>query len=318
MTIYIAGHRGMVGSAIYHKLQASGKNIVVASRAELDLIDQNAVHEFLSHRKPKTIIIAAAKVGGIYSNSTYPADFLYENIAIQTNLIHGAYLNDVEKVICLGSSCIYPRNCKQPISESDLLTAPLEKTNEAYAIAKITAIKMCEAYNRQYKTDFRALMPCNLYGPNDNFHPSNSHVLPALIARFHNAKINNNDSVEIWGTGTPMREFLHVNDLADAISFVCDLPTEAYRKAVGEHLSHINVGYGIDVSIADLAHLIADIVGYTGNISFDKSRPDGTPKKLIDSSVLTSLGWRPKIDLIDGIRDTYSWYKRNLSHLRSI
>jgi GDP-L-fucose synthase len=298
--IFVAGHRGLVGSAIVRKLQALGASeLIVRTRDELDLIDQLRVEEFFSSTKPAYVFLAAAKVGGIKANETYPAEFLYENLAIQTNVIHAAWKHGARKLCFLGSSCIYPKLAPQPIREDALLTGPLEATNEWYAIAKIAGLKMCQAYRKQYGFDAISVMPTNLYGPNDNFDLETSHVLPALIRRFHEAKVTNSPRVTIWGTGSPLREFLHVDDMADATIHLM------------QHYSgneHVNVGVGEDLSVLALARLVADIVGYRGAINTDPSKPDGTPRKLLDVSKLHSLGWRAKVSLAEGIADTYRWY----------
>lgn len=302
--IYVAGHRGLVGSAIVRHLEQAGyTNLLTRTSNELDLRDHNAVRDFFAIEKPDFVFLAAAKVGGIMANNTYPADFLYDNLAIQNNVIHQSYLNGVQKLLFLGSSCIYPKLAPQPIREAYLLTDLLESTNEPYAIAKIAGIKLCQAYNRQYGTQYISLMPTNLYGPNDNFDLQNSHVLPALIRKFHEAKENGAETVEIWGTGSPLREFLHVDDLADACSFMM----ENYSGN-----DFFNVGVGKDISIKALALLIRDIVGFRGELVFDTSKPDGTPRKLLDVSKLTELGWQAKIGLREGISATYDWYLSQL------
>jgi GDP-L-fucose synthase len=307
--IYIAGHRGMVGSAIYRKLQKEGyNNIITRSSAELDLRVQSDVDEFFEQEKPEYVFLAAAKVGGIVANNTYRADFLYENLQIQNNIIHSSYLNGVKKLMFLGSSCIYPKLAPQPLKEDYLLTGPLEPTNEPYAIAKIAGIKMCDAYRSQYGCNYISVMPTNLYGYNDNYHPQNSHVLPALIRRFHEAKINNIPQVTIWGTGTPKREFLFADDLAEA----CYYLMQNYNE---EGL--VNIGTGEDISIKDLALLIKDIIGFEGEINFDTSKPDGTPRKLMDVSKLHSQGWHHKIDLRDGIRLAYEDFLAHQANLVS-
>jgi len=298
--IYVAGHRGLVGSGIMRKLtQHSYKNIIYRTSQELDLREQVAVNRFFATEQPEYVFLAAAKVGGILANHTYPAQFIYENIMIEANVIHAAYQYGVKKLLFLGSSCIYPRLAPQPIKEEYLLTGELEPTNEAYAIAKIAGIKMCQAYNKQYKTNFISVMPTNLYGSNDNFDLASSHVLPALIRKFHEAKINQQSSVEIWGTGKPRREFLHVDDLAEACLFLMD----QYDGG-----KPINVGTGKDIAIADLATLIASVVGYAGHIRYKTDMPDGTMRKLLDISHITSLGWTPGISLQEGIHSTYQWY----------
>jgi GDP-L-fucose synthase len=298
--IFIAGHGGLVGSAIVRKLQAQGYgSLIMRTRDQLDLRNPAAVKAFFETERPDYVFLAAAKVGGIWANSRYPADFLYDNLVIQNNVIHSAYLSGVEKLLFLGSSCIYPREAPQPIKESYLLTGPLEPTNEPYAIAKIAGIKMCQAYNRQHGTNFISAMPTNVYGPNDNFDPQNSHVLPALIRKFHEAKETGAAAVTVWGTGRPRREFLHVDDLADACVFLMN----DYRAN-----EPINVGVGEDLTIEELALLVKEAAGFAGDIVFDPSKPDGTPRKLLDVSALRALGWGPKIGLKEGIRATYDWY----------
>jgi GDP-L-fucose synthase len=316
MSIYVAGHRGMVGSAIVRQLEARGKKPLTRTHAELDLVDQHAVREFFQAERPDAVILAAAKVGGIHANNSYPAEFIYENLMMECNIIHQAFEAGVRKLLFLGSSCIYPRAAAQPMPEEALLTGILEPTNEPYAIAKIAGIKLCESYNRQYGTDYRSVMPTNLYGPGDNFHAQNSHVLPALIRRFHEALEADQDEVVIWGTGTPRREFLHVDDMAEASLFVMDLDETSYRANVQPMLSHINVGCGEDVSISDLAEIISDIVGFKGKISFDTSKPDGTPRKLMDVRRLTEMGWTARTHLREGIAQTYQWFVNNRIFLR--
>ena len=318
MKIYLAGHRGMVGGAILRQLQMrkdAGEELTLITRtsAELDLTNQAAVQDFMQTERPDQVILAAAKVGGIIANNSYPAQFIYENLMMECNVIHQAYAAGVTKLLQLGSSCIYPKLAPQPMAEGALLTGVLEPTNEPYAIAKIAGIKLCESYNRQYGVDYRSVMPTNLYGPGDNFHPENSHVLPAMIRRFHEAVQNGTKEVSIWGTGTPMREFLHVDDMAAASLFVMDLPSEAYKRETQEMLSHINVGSGVDVTIRELAETVAHVVGYTGNLTFDTGKPDGAPRKLMDVSRLTRLGWAYSIPLEDGIRSTYSWFLKQRS-----
>lgn len=313
MRVFVAGHRGMVGSAIVRKLQAKGVNPIVRTRSEVDLLDQRSVRDFLNNERPDLVILAAAKVGGIRANNNFPADFIYENLAIETNVIKSAFDARVGRLLFLGSSCIYPRNAAQPMLENALLTGPLEPTNEPYAIAKIAGIKLCESYNRQYGTDYRSVMPTNLYGPNDNFDAETSHVFPALLRRFHEAVQGGQDEVVVWGSGTPRREFLHVDDMAEACLFVAGLPSEIYRANTEPMLSHINVGCGEDVSIAELAELIARVTGFTGAIRFDTSQPDGAPRKLLDVSRLAKMGWRSSIGLEEGILSTYQWY---LDHVR--
>ncbi|MBO9412585.1 MULTISPECIES: GDP-L-fucose synthase [unclassified Ruegeria] len=311
--IYVAGHRGMVGAAILRRLQnrqAAGEALTIVTRthAELDLTDQSAVRQFMEAERPDVVVLAAAKVGGIHANNTYPADFIYENLMIECNVIHQAFSVGVQRLLQLGSSCIYPKAVPQPMREDALLTGVLEPTNEPYAVAKIAGIKLCESYNRQHGVDYRSVMPTNLYGPGDNFHPENSHVLPALIRRFHEAKRDGVDEVVIWGTGKPRREFLHVDDMAEASLFVLDLPRDVYDANTEPMLSHINVGCGEDISIAELATLVARAVGYTGRITQDVSKPDGTMRKLMDVSRLADMGWRARITLQDGIHETYAWF----------
>jgi GDP-L-fucose synthase len=317
MRIYIAGHRGMVGGAITRRLLArkdAGEAIELITRTsgELDLADQSAVRAFFQAEKPDVVILAAAKVGGIHANNTLPAQFIYENLMIECNVIHQAYASGVKRLLQLGSSCIYPKEAPQPMREDALLTGTLEPTNEPYAVAKIAGIKLCESYNRQYGVDYRSVMPTNLYGTGDNFHPENSHVLPALIRRFHEAVRDGKDEVVIWGSGRPMREFLHVDDMAEASLFVLDLPRDVYETETKPMLSHINVGSGTDVTIGDLARIVAGAAGFTGRLVFDASKPDGTMRKLMDVSRLERLGWKAKIELAQGISDTYSWYLSQL------
>lgn len=306
----------MVGGAILRALKARGAEVITRSHAELDLTDQAAVRGFMQTERPDQVILAAAKVGGIHANNTYPASFIYENLMIEANVIHQAHEAGVEKLLFLGSSCIYPRAVAQPMAEDALLTGVLEPTNEPYAIAKIAGIKLCESYNRQYGRDYRSVMPTNLYGPGDNFHPENSHVLPALMRRFHEAVETRQDEVVIWGSGTPMREFLHVDDMAAASLFVLDLDPDTYRANTEPMLSHINVGTGEDVTIAELAGLLAEVTGFRGKTSFDRSKPDGTPRKLMDVSRLAKMGWRAKTSLRDGIVETYRWFLENKDGLR--
>lgn len=308
MRVFVAGHQGMVGSAITRKLVERGDEVVTRTRSELDLKDQIAVRQFFATEKVDAVILAAAKVGGIHANNAYPAEFIYENLMIECNVIHQAYAAGVGKLLFLGSSCIYPREVSQPMREDALLTGLLEPTNEPYAIAKIAGIKLCESYNRQYGTDYRSVMPTNLYGPGDNFHPENSHVMPALIRRFHEALESGAREVVIWGSGTPRREFLHVDDMADASLFVFDLDDAAYRANTRSMQSHINVGCGEDLEIAQLARTIARVTGYKGAITFDHTKPDGTLRKLMDSNRIFAMGWTPKIDLYDGIKSTYRWF----------
>ena len=307
--IYLAGHRGMVGGAILRQLQAQGEaNIVTCSHAELDLTNQSAVRAFMQAERPDVVILAAAKVGGIHANNAYPADFIYENLMIEDNVIHQAFAAGVTQLLQLGSSCIYPRDVPQPMAEAALLTGVLEPTNEPYAIAKIAGIKLCESYNRQHGVDYRSVMPTNLYGPGDNFHPENSHVLPALIRRFHEAARAGQDEVVIWGSGAPRREFLHVDDMAAASLFVLGLPKADYSANTQAMLSHINVGCGSDVSILELAQMVAQVTGFQGRIATDPSKPDGTPRKLMDVSRLAQMGWRASISLQDGLTETYRWF----------
>jgi GDP-L-fucose synthase len=307
--IYVAGHHGLVGSAIIRRLKDEGyKNLIVRTSKELDLRNQKKVEDFFISENPEYVFLAAAKVGGIYANNTFPADFIYENLAIQNNVIHQSYLNGVKKLLFLGSSCIYPKYAKQPMKEESLLTGELEPTNEPYAIAKIAGIKMCQSYNRQYGTNYISVMPTNLYGPNDNFDLENSHVLPALIRRFHEAKLNNQKEVQIWGTGTPRREFLHVDDLAEASTYLM-------MKNI-ETNDIINIGTGTDITIKELALLIKNVVGFTGEITFDTSKPDGTPRKLLNTNKLAELGWKSKIHLEEGIKHTYNWFITEQSVIR--
>ncbi|ROH89207.1 GDP-L-fucose synthase [Stagnimonas aquatica] len=319
--IYVAGHRGMVGSAILRRLQArqaAGERLQLLTRshAELDLTDQAAVRDFFASEKPDVVVLAAAKVGGILANNNYPAEFIYENLMMECNLIHQAYQAGVRQLLFLGSSCIYPKFAPQPMPESSLLTGVLEPTNEPYAIAKIAGIKLCESYNRQYGTDYRSVMPTNLYGPNDNFHPSNSHVVPAMLRRFHEAVASGASEVVVWGTGTPKREFLHVDDMAEASLFVLELDRASYEANVSPMLSHINVGTGQDVTIRELAETIAHITGFTGSLRFDTDKPDGTPRKLMDVSRLAAMGWRARISLVDGLRDAYDWFLAHANEAR--
>lgn len=316
MKYYLAGHRGMVGSAILRQLKARGADVITRSHSELDLTDQAAVRRFMQTERPDCVILAAAKVGGIHANNTYPADFIYENLMIEANVIKQAFDAGVTRLLQLGSSCIYPRNAGQPMAEDALLTGVLEPTNEPYAIAKIAGIKLCESYNRQHGTDYRSVMPTNLYGPGDNFHPENSHVLPALLRRFYEAVQHGDDVVTIWGTGTPRREFLHVDDMARASLFVMDLDPETYRAHTHPMKSHINVGTGRDISIGELASLIAETTGFKGRIGFDTTKPDGTPRKLMDVSRLKAMGWTAQIELRDGIAETFEWFKAHDQNLR--
>ncbi|WP_019616967.1 GDP-L-fucose synthase [Psychromonas ossibalaenae] len=308
--IFIAGHNGMVGSAICRQLQHNNDvELVLRSRNELDLTNQQAVLNFFEHENIDQVYLAAAKVGGIVANNTYPADFIYENIMIECNVIHSAHLANIQKLLFLGSSCIYPKLADQPMAESALLTGRLEETNEPYAIAKIAGIKLCESYNRQHGRDYRSVMPTNLYGPNDNFHPENSHVIPALIRRFHEAKVNGDKLVVVWGSGKPKREFLYVDDMASASIHVMNLQKESYDKNTEPMLSHINVGTGIDCTIKELVDTLATVVGFKGKIKFDISKPDGAPRKLMNVERLKSLGWSYSTPLTDGLETTYQWLK---------
>lgn len=315
--VFVAGHRGMVGSAIVRQLENNSafdnNGIITRTHSELDLTDQLAVREFMQTEKPDQVILAAAKVGGIHANNTYPADFIYDNLMMECNVIHEAFRAGVNDLLFLGSSCIYPKLAEQPMQESALLTGTLEPTNEPYAVAKIAGIKLCESYNRQHGTNYRSVMPTNLYGPNDNYHPENSHVIPALIRRFHDAVENDQEEMVIWGTGSPKREFLHVDDMAAASLFVMNLDQTTYDANTSEMLSHINVGTGVDVTIRELAETLAKVVGYKGQLVFDTSKPDGAPRKLMDVSRLRDLGWQYSIGLEDGLRDAYQWYVDKLS-----
>jgi GDP-L-fucose synthase len=307
--IYIAGHNGMVGSAIVRRLREKGFiNIITRSSLELDLTSQQNVHNFLQDERPEYVVIAAAKVGGIYANDNYPAEFIYQNLMIEANLIHGSYLAGVNKLLFLGSSCIYPKEAQQPIKEKYLLSGYLEPTNEPYAIAKIAGIKLCESYNRQYGLDYRSAMPTNLYGPNDNFHSKNSHVIPALIRRFHEAKVENKPFVEVWGSGKPMREFLHVDDMADASIYIMNVDKKILENRLDPMLSHINIGTGIDIAIKDVAKIVKEVVGFCGEIIFNSKMPDGTKRKLLEVSKIEGFGWRPVVTLKDGLKDTYEWF----------
>ena len=313
LPVFVAGHRGMAGSAIVRRLQALGyTNLVTASRSELDLTEQAAVRQFFTERKIAQVVLAAARVGGIHANNTYPADFLTENLLLEVNVIQAAHQAGVARLLFLGSSCIYPRLAEQPMREEALLTGTLEPTNEPYAIAKIAGIKLCESYNRQHGRDYRSVMPTNLYGPGDNYHAENSHVIPALLRRFHEAVTTKATEVVIWGSGTPMREFLHVDDMAAASVHVLELPVEVYREHTHTMCSHINVGTGVDCTIRELAETIARVTGFTGQLLWDATKPDGAPRKLLEVSRLRKLGWQASITLEDGLRDAYGWY---LSHL---
>ncbi len=319
--IYVAGHQGMVGSAIVRELKKNGfENIVYMTHSELELTNQNQVKQFLEDHKPDQIYFAAAKVGGIYANNTYPAEFIYENLMAESNVIHQAWKAGVKKLLFLGSSCIYPKNASQPMSEDALLTGKLEETNEPYAIAKIAGIKLCESYNRQYSlshgVDYRSVMPTNLYGPGDNYHKVNSHVVPALIRRFHEAKELQSESVTIWGSGSPRREFLYVDDMASACVHVMNMNKNDFSKLIKPMMSHINVGSGSDIEIKELALKIKKIVGFNGDIIFDKSKPDGTQRKMMDSSLISNLGWKPEISLSEGLLRAYNDYVTNYKTLR--
>ncbi len=316
--IFVAGHRGMVGSAIVRRLQALGySRILTAGRDTLNLLDQQAVQAFFKKHQIDQVYLAAAKVGGIQANNNYPADFIYDNLMIQANLIQSAHQNDVQKLLFLGSSCIYPKHAEQPMREDALLTGVLEPTNEPYAIAKIAGIKLCESYNRQHGRDYRSVMPTNLYGPHDNYHPQNSHVIPALLRRFHEAVERGDEEMVIWGTGTPMREFLHVDDMAAASVHVMELDEQTYQANTQPMLSHINVGTGVDCTIGELAKTIASVTGFSGKLTFDTSKPDGAPRKLMDVSRLKSLGWQASIGLEDGLKDAYDWYVNNVQQART-
>lgn len=310
--IYIAGHRGLVGSAIVRQLEERGfTNLLMRTHKELDLTSQTQVQDFFRQERPDYVILAAAKVGGIYANNNYPADFIYQNIMIEANIINSAYESKVKRLLFLGSTCIYPKAVKQPMREDVLLTGELELTNEPYALAKITGIKLCESYNRQHGTDFRSVMPTNLYGTNDNFHLENSHVIPALMRRFHEAKVNNDAEVVVWGTGNAMREFLYVDDMAKASLFILELDEECYQSNTKPMLSHINVGTGKDITIKEAAKTMKDVVGFKGKITFDKTKPDGVPRKLIDVTRLENMGWKYSMDLKEGLEKTYRWYLKS-------
>jgi GDP-L-fucose synthase len=315
--IYVAGHRGMVGSAIIRELQKNGQtSIVVRTHTELELTNQQAVRDFFEAERPDQVYLAAAKVGGIHANNTYPAEFIYDNLMVQANVIHEAFQVGVQKLLFLGSSCIYPKAVRQPMREDALLSGILESTNEPYAVAKIAGIKLCESYNRQYGVDYRSVMPTNLYGVGDNYHPENSHVIPALIRRFHEAKMSKAPEVVIWGSGSPMREFLYVDDMAAASVYVMNLDKQIYDQQTEPMLSHINVGFGSDVTIKSLAQTISSVVGYQGSIGFDITKPDGTPRKLMDSGRLNSLGWQAQVNLKDGLTQAYQDYLANSEALR--
>ena len=316
--IYLAGHGGLVGSAILRRLEQEGyENSLTRTSKKLDLRRQEATEAFFTQERTEYVFLAAAKVGGIVANNTYPAEFIYDNLMIEANIIHAAYASGVTKLLFLGSSCIYPKNASQPMREEALLTGTLEPTNEPYAVAKIAGIKLCESYNRQYGVDYRSVMPTNLYGPGDNFHPKNSHVIPALMRRFHEAVQRNDTEVVIWGTGTPMREFLHVDDMAEASVHVMNLDDSIYRKYTQPMLSHINVGTGEDCTIRELAETMAKVTGFAGTLAFDASKPDGTPRKLLDVSRLHALGWKASVGLEEGLRNTYAWFLDNLEQIRA-
>ena len=312
--IYIAGHSGLVGSAIVRHLEERGcSNLLTRTHSELDLTNQMEVQTFVKKEKPDYVILAAAKVGGIHANNTFPADFIYQNMMIEANVINSAYENKVKRLLFLGSTCIYPRAVKQPMREDALLTGVLEPTNEPYALAKISGIKLCESYNRQHGTDFRSVMPTSLYGINDNFHPENSHVIPALMQRFHKAKFNNSAEVVVWGTGKAMREFLYVDDMAEASIFVLELDKQTYHANTETMLSHINIGTGIDVTTRELAETLKQVIGFKGKLSFDTEKPDGAPRKLIDVSRLSNMGWKYGVELKHGLEQTYKWYLKKCS-----
>ncbi|EKO3778112.1 GDP-L-fucose synthase [Vibrio metschnikovii] len=315
--IFVAGHNGMVGSAIVRQLSARDNvEIITRSRSELDLVNQAAVNQFFVAERIDQVYLAAAKVGGIHANNVYPAEFIYQNLLMECNIIHAAHQNNVQHLLFLGSSCIYPKLAEQPMTESALLTGTLEATNEPYAIAKIAGIKLCESYNRQYGRDYRSVMPTNLYGENDNFHPENSHVIPALMRRFHEAKLRGDAEVVVWGTGTPMREFLYVDDMAAASVHVMELDNETYQAHTEPMLSHINVGTGVDCTIREMAETMAKVVGFNGQVIFDSTKPDGTPRKLMDVSRLAALGWRYQVNLEQGLTKTYQWFLANQDSFR--
>ena len=316
--IFVAGHRGMVGSAIVRQLRSQGyTEVVTRTREELDLVNQQAVANFFAEEKPDAVFLAAAKVGGIHANNTFPAEFIYQNMMIEANIVHQAYVHGVTKLLFLGSSCIYPKLAPQPMEESALLTGLLEPTNEPYAIAKIAGIKLCESYNRQYQLDYRSVMPTNLYGPHDNFHPENSHVIPAMLRRFHEATQSNAEKVVVWGSGKPMREFLYVDDMAAASIHVMNLDSATYQAHTKPMLSHINVGTGVDCSIRELAETIAQVTGFKGALEFDTSKPDGPPRKLMNVSRLENLGWKASISLEEGLKLAYQWYLEHQDDFRA-
>ena len=316
-TVFVAGHRGMVGAAIVKQLEVRDDiTLLTRSRSELDLTNQSHVSDFFASNKIDEVYLAAAKVGGIHANNTYPADFIYENLMIEANIIHAAHVNSVQKLLFLGSSCIYPKLAPQPMQENALLTGTLEETNEPYAIAKIAGIKLCESYNRQYGRDYRSVMPTNLYGPNDNFHPENSHVIPALLRRFHEAAQRGDKEVVAWGSGKPMREFLHVDDMAAASIHVMELDEDSYKRNTQPMLSHINVGTGEDCSIRELVETVATVTNFTGNIVWDTAKPDGAPRKLMDASRLQALGWKYSFSLEDGLKHSYQWFLDNQANFR--
>jgi len=316
--IYVAGHRGLVGAAIMRELELNNfSNVITRTHAELDLCNQSAVQEFFANEKPEYVVLAAAKVGGIHANNAYPAEFIYKNMMIEANVIDASYNNNVTRLLFLGSSCIYPKLADQPMQEDSLLTSALEETNEPYAVAKIAGIKLCESYNRQYGTDYRSVMPTNLYGQGDNFHYENSHVIPALIRRFHDAKMRGDTEVVVWGTGNVNREFLHVDDMAAASLFVLQLGSDIYKSNTREMLSHINVGTGVDCSIREMAETVKRVVGFDGELVFDTSKPDGPPRKLLDVSRLKAMGWQSAISLEDGLVSTYQWFIDNEGSFRA-
>ena len=316
--VFVAGHKGMVGSAICRQLaRQEGVELVVRDKNGLDLLNQAAVADFFSNESIDQVYLAAAKVGGIVANNSYPADFIYENLMIEANIIHSAFRSGVKELLFLGSSCSYPKMAEQPMREEALLTGLLEPTNEPYAVAKIAGIKLCESYNRQYGVDYRSVMPTNLYGENDNFHPENSHVIPAMMRRFHEAKLRGDSEVVVWGTGKPMREFLHVDDMAEASVFVMELDKSTYEENTSAMLSHINVGTGVDCTIAELAETLADVIGFDGEVVYDSTKPDGTPRKLMDVSRLKAMGWQAKTSLKEGLSSTYTWFLNNQDRFRS-